>query len=80
MKNIVNNEYRSQLVSNEVGRLVQHFGKLYLDCDDLVEITGLGKDNVRQLMHSQQFPVLKVGKRQIVSVVRFVMWQLAEVN
>ncbi len=80
MKNVINDNFRSQIISDEVKRLVDQFGKAYLDCNDLVKITGLGKDNVRTLMHSHQFPVLTVGNRQIVSIIHFVMWQLENIN
>ena len=73
-KNI--SEMLHEVINNEVMRLVNQFGKAYLDCDDLMKLTGLGKDNVRSLMHSREFPVLEVGKRKIVSVVHFVIWQV----
>ena len=46
----------------------------FLDCDDLIKITGLGRDNVRSLLRSKSFPTTKVGKRQVVSVLNFVTW------
>lgn len=76
MKQVINNDLRSQIVSNEVHRITEMFGKSYLDCDDIMKLTGLGKDNARALMHKPGFPVLFVGKRQIVSVIQFVAWQL----
>lgn len=76
---LINNEFRSEVINNEVVRIVNQFGKAYLDCDDLMKLTGLGRDNVRSLMHSREFPVLEVGKRKIVSVVHFVMWQMDQI-
>ena len=65
-----------QLVADEVKRLSLQFGKSFLDCENLIELTGLGRDNVRALMHSKAFPVTKVGNRQVVSILAFVAWQV----
>ena len=63
-----------QLISAEAKRLSDKYGKDYFDCADIVKITGLGRDNVRQLLRSKTFPTTKVGKRQVVSVLNFVTW------
>ena len=39
-------------------------------------MTGLGRDNVRALMGSANFPVTKVGNRKVVSILAFVTWQM----
>ncbi len=55
----------------------KNFAKIqqrFLDCEDLIKITGLGRDNVRNLLRSKDFPTTKVGKRQVVSVLNFVTW------
>ena len=62
------------LVKAEVDRLTTKYNKDFLDCEDLIKITGLGRDNVRNLMRSKNFPTTKVGKRQVVSVLNFVTW------
>ena len=67
-----------QLVADEVKRLSLQFGKSFLDCEDIISLTGLGRDNVRALMRSRRFPVVKVGKRQVVSILNFVTWQIKE--
>lgn len=67
-----------QLIADEVKRLSVQFGKSFLDCDDIIKLTGLGRDNVRALMRSRRFPVTKVGKRQVVSILNFVAWQMSE--
>ena len=67
-----------QLIADEVRRLSLQFGKSFLDCDDIISLTGLGRDNVRALMRSRRFPVVKVGKRQVVSILNFVTWQINE--
>ena len=62
------------LQNKEVERLTEKYNKSVLDCEDLREITGLGRDNVRTLLRSKDFPTTKVGKRQVVSVLNFVAW------
>lgn len=64
------------LITSEVCRLSEKYGKSYLDCEELVELTGLGRDNVRALMNSANFPVTKVGNRKVVSILAFVTWQM----
>lgn len=58
----------------EVNRLSTKYDKDFLDCEDIMKITGLGRDNVRQLLRSKNFPTTKVGKRQVVSVLNFVRY------
>ena len=68
------------LISAEAKRLADRYNKDYLDCEDLMKITGLGRDNVRNLMRSKNFPTTKVGKRQVVSVLNFVTWMTLNNN
>ena len=63
------------LILKEVERISTKYDKDFLDCEDLIKITGLGRDNVRNLLRSKNFPTTKVGKRQVVSVLNFVTWQ-----
>ena len=63
------------LIQNEVERISTKYNKDFLDCEDLMKITGLGRDNVRNLLRSKNFPTTKVSKRQVVSVLNFVTWQ-----
>lgn len=67
-----------QIIANETQRICTQFGKSFLDCDDLAKLTGLGRDNARALMKSKQFPMITVGRRQVVSVLNFVTWQMKE--
>ena len=69
-----NNLNIDNLIKAEVDRLTIKYNKDFLDCEDLIKITGLGRDNVRNLMRSKNFPTTKVGKRQVVSVLNFVTW------
>ena len=71
MSNTIN---LNELIQNEVNRISLKYSKDFLDCEDLIKITGLGRDNVRNLMRSKNFPTTKVGKRQVVSVLNFVRW------
>ena len=71
MSNTIN---LNELIQNEVNRISLKYNKDFLDCEDLVKITGLGRDNVRNLMRRKNFPTTKVGKRQVVSVLNFVTW------
>ena len=71
MNNAIN---LNELIQNEVNRISLKYSKDFLDCEDLIKITGLGRDNVRNLMRSKTFPTTKVGKRQVVSVLNFVTW------
>lgn len=74
--NINNNQQLNidNLIKSEVDRLTTKYNKDFLDCEDLIKITCLGRDNVRNLMRSKNFPTTKVGKRQVVSVLNFVTW------
>ena len=71
MQNTIN---LNELIQSEVNRISLKYGKDFLDCEDLIKITGLGRDNVRNLMRSKTFPTTKVGKRQVVGVLNFVTW------
>ena len=71
MQNTIN---LNELIQSEVNRISLKYGKDFLDCEDLIKITGLGRDNVRNLMRSKTFPTTKVGKRHVVSVLNFVTW------
>ena len=46
---------RERLIADETARISWRYGKSFLDCDDLVKLTGLGRDNVRALMRSKAF-------------------------
>lgn len=78
MKDINSKVKIEELISCEVDRLSKLYGKTFLDCEDLVKLTGLGRDNVRTLMNSHRFPITKVGRRQVVSILAFTTWQLVQ--
>lgn len=60
----------------EAGRLAEKYSKDFLDCDDLVNIMRVGKNNIRQLMCSDDFPTIELGNRKVVSVIGFAVWLL----
>jgi len=62
----------------EAKRLAEKYGKDYLNCDDLVSIMGVGKNNVRQLLNSEAFPTIEAGNRKVVSVIAFALWSLKD--
>ncbi len=64
----------NELIQAEVDRISTKYNKDFFFFFDLIKITGLGRDNVRNLMRSKTFPTTKVGKRQVVGVLNFVTW------
>lgn len=66
------------IIAAEVKRLSDKYGKGFLSCEELIEVTGLGRDNVRALMNSTAFPVTKIGNRKVVSILAFVTWQMTQ--
>ena len=68
------------LISAEAKRLAERYNKDYLDCEDLMKITGLGKGNVRALMNRFDFPTTTVGKRKVISVLSFARWAYSQDN
>lgn len=71
----LNNEIDlDKLIQAEVLRISTKYNKDFLECEDLMKITGLGRDNIRTLLRDKNFPTTKVGKRQVVSVLNFVTW------
>jgi len=80
----MNHEQEIISVKSEIGvaaalearRLAEKYGRDYLTCDDLVEILGLGMNNVRHMINSKDFPVIEVGNRKVISVIAFAYWQV----
>lgn len=70
------NSLTAEIIALETKRISESLNKSYLDCEDIVKLTGLGRNNVRLLMNSRGFPVLTVGNRKVVSIVNFVSWQM----
>mgnify|MGYP006436872071 FL=1 len=66
---------KTLIIEFEVERLSRKYNKEFLDCKDLMDILGVGRDNVRKLMRSEGFPTLSIGNRKVVSIMSFVVWQ-----
>ena len=64
----------------EAKRLSEKYEKDFLDCEDLVKIMGVGRNNIRQLLNSDTFPTIEIGSRKVVSVVAFTLWSLQTKN
>lgn len=64
------------LICAEVERLSKKFNKDYLELKDVMEITGLGRDKVREIFNSKDFPVSLYGHKKTVSIMAFVIWQM----
>jgi hypothetical protein len=62
----------------EARRLAEKYGKDFLDCEDLITIMGVGRNNIRQLLKSRAFPTVEIGNRKVVSVIAFAMWSLMQ--
>ena len=60
----------------EAKRIAEKYQKDFFSCDDLVEIMGVGKNNVREMMNSGSFPTIEIGNRKVVSAISFVLWSL----
>jgi len=61
----------------EAKRLSEKYGKDFFECDDLIKILGVGRDNVRNLMRSRDFPAKTIGNRKVVSALAFATWACA---
>ena len=64
----------------EARRISEKYDKDFLDCEDLIKIMGVGRNNVRQLLNSDSFPTVEIGSRKVVSVVAFTLWSLQTKN
>ena len=62
----------------EAKRISEKYDKDYLNCDDIVLIMGIGKNNARQLLNSSEFPTIEIGNRKVVSVIAFALWSLQD--
>lgn len=66
----------NELIQSEVDRLSKRYNKDFLDCADIMKITGLGRDKVREMMNSNNFPTSKFGRKKTVGLASFVIWQM----
>jgi hypothetical protein len=63
----------------EAKRLAEKYQKDFFDCEDLVGIMHVGRNNIRQLMRSKEFPTVEIGNRKVVSAISLALW-LVEKN
>jgi hypothetical protein len=83
MLNLDNVSIKSEIgvaAALEAKRLSQKYGKDYFDCEDLVQIMGVGRNNIRQLFNSKGFPTVEIGNRRVVSAIAFALWSLTQRN
>ncbi len=80
--NIKNNEKINitSIIEIEVQRLTSKYDKEFFDCNDLIGVLGVGRDNVRSLMRSENFPTIIIGNRKVVSILSFIIWQIEKDN
>jgi excisionase family DNA binding protein len=57
---------------------VTKFQKIMLDVKDIMELTGIGRDNAYRLMRSGEFPVKMIGKKYLVHEEVFQNWLKGE--
>jgi hypothetical protein len=65
-------------VALEAERLANKYGKDTFDCEDLQTILGVGRNNIRELMRSKNFPTLSIGGRRVVSAIALANWFLRD--
>ncbi len=65
-----------ELICAEVERLSKKYNKDYLELKDIMEITGLGRDKVREILNSKDFPLSTYGHKKTVTIMSFVIWQM----
>ena len=65
-----------ELICAEVNRLSKKYNKDYLELKDVMEITGLGRDKVREIFNSKDFPLSTYGHKKTVTIMSFVIWQM----
>jgi excisionase family DNA binding protein len=47
---------------------------LALSADDVAQVLGISRANAYELMHSEGFPTLKIGKRMTVTKDKLIEW------
>jgi len=65
-------------IAAEAARLCEKYEKDVFDCGDLSKILGLGKNNIRELMNSRDFPTKTVGNRKFVTALGLAAWMVME--
>ncbi len=47
---------------------------LYLNADQIAALIGISRAGAYQLMHTKDFPTIKIGRRMVVSKERLLQW------
>ena len=76
IENIDTQTAKLHLAATEAERLSNKYCKEFFDCKGLMVIMGIGRDNARALMRSEDFPTIAGGNRKVVPILSFVLWQL----
>ncbi len=50
-----------------------------LKADDIAQVLGISRANAYTLMHSENFPTLRIGKRMMVPKDKFLAWMEKQV-
>lgn len=58
----------------EAKRLSEKYNKDFFDCEDLIKIMNIGRDNIRNLFRDNSFPSKKIGNRHVINVLAFILW------
>lgn len=61
-------------IALEANRLAMKYGRDVFSAEDLVQILGIGLNNVRDLMKSRNFPTLTIKGRKVVSALGLAAW------
>jgi predicted DNA-binding transcriptional regulator AlpA len=48
--------------------------KIMLDVNDIMKLTGIGRNKAYELMYSKQFPIKLIGKKRLVHKEIFNEW------
>jgi len=62
------------LIQAEVNRISTKYNKDFLECEDLMQIMIVGRNNICQLARNASFPTTNISNRKVVSVLNFVTW------
>jgi hypothetical protein len=65
---------QSMAIAYEAKRLAEKYDKDTFDCKDLQKILNLGKNNVRNLLNSSDFPSVQIGNRKLISALSLASW------
>ncbi len=53
---------------------------LSLNADDIAEVLNIPRGNAYTLLHREDFPTIRIGKRMVVPRDRFLEWMQNHVN